>query len=106
MEVCHHALDRIEDGMKQRHAENTSSLKVLEKDLKVVMESVDDFAKGFSGGNWEGHRLYHEAVIKKMEGRAKLYEDLRSELAKKGMWALLVLIGIALWQYLKTKVVP
>jgi hypothetical protein len=98
------ALNKLRDEIGQRHVENTSSLEVLEKDLKVVIDRVDDLAKGFPGGDPEGHRRAHEALIRKAEARAKFYEDLCSELAKKGLWALLALIGIAVWQYVKTKV--
>ncbi|MEX3972264.1 hypothetical protein [Paraburkholderia caribensis] len=98
------AVDSLRTEIGERHVENTSSLEVLEKDLKVVIERVDDLARGFPDGDWEGHRRYHEAVIQKMEARTKFYDDLRTELAKKGLWALLVLVGIAVWQYIKTRV--
>ncbi|SAL47524.1 hypothetical protein AWB74_02141 [Caballeronia arvi] len=98
------ALDKLRDEIGQRHTENTSSLEVLEKDLKVVIERVDDLAKGFPGGDADGHRRAHEALIQRAEARARFYEDLRGELAKKGLWALLALLGVALWQYFKTKV--
>lgn len=95
------AVDSLRNEIGERHVENTSSLEVLEKDLKVVIERVDDLARGFPDGDWDGHRRYHEAVIQKMEARAKFYEDLRGELAKKGVWALIALLGVALWQYVK-----
>lgn len=99
------AIDSLRNEIGERHVENTSSLEVLEKDLKVVIERVDDLAKGFPGGDWEGHRLYHEAVIKKMEARTALYQELRLQLVTKGLWALLALMGVALWQYVKGKVI-
>lgn len=98
------AVDSLRDEIGARHVENTSSLEVLEKDLKVVIERVDDLAKGFPDGDWEGHRRYHEAVIKKMEARAQFYSDLRGKLVEKGVWALILLLGAALVQYVKTKV--
>lgn len=98
------AIDMLRDEIGQRHVENTSSLEVLEKDLKVVIERVDDLARGFPDGDPDGHRRAHEALIRKAESRAKFYDDLRGKLAEKGLWALLVLLGVALWQYIKTKV--
>ncbi|SDI65500.1 hypothetical protein SAMN04487926_12165 [Paraburkholderia steynii] len=98
------ALDALRDEIGQRHVENTSSLEVLEKDLKVVIERVDDLARGFPDSDPEGHRRAHEALIRKAEERAALYKALREELAKKGLWALVLLLGIAVWQYIKTKV--
>jgi hypothetical protein len=97
------ALDALRDEIGTRHVENTSSLEVLEKDVKVLIDRVDDLAKGFPDGDWEGHRRYHEAVIKKMEARTKFYDELRAELAKKGMWALILMMGAALWFYVKSR---
>ena len=97
------AIDSLRAETVDRHTENTSSLEVVQKELKVVIDRVDDLAKGFPGGDWDGHRMYHEAVIKKMEARTKLYEELRAEIAKKGLWALILALGGAVWFYLKSK---
>ncbi|MBC8642140.1 hypothetical protein IAG25_35635 [Caballeronia sp. EK] len=98
------ALNKLTVDFGLRHVENTSSLAVLEKDLKVVKELVDDLAKGFPGGDPDGHRRAHEAQIRKAEARAKFYEDLRSKLVERGLWALILFIGVALWQYFKVRV--
>lgn len=104
IEAIVRAIDSLRDDIGHRHVENTSSLEVIEKDIKVLTDRVDDLAKGFPGGDWEGHRMYHEAVIKKMEARTELYNELRAELAKKGLWALIVLAGTALWFFVKSKI--
>jgi hypothetical protein len=98
------AVDSLRDEIGQRHIENTSTLEELDAKVNVVIDRVDDLHKAFPGGDWEGHRRYHETLIEKAEARTKFYEDLRAELAKKGMWALIVLFGLALWQYVKSKV--
>lgn len=72
--------------------------------MDEVIRRVDDLHKAFPGGDWEGHRRYHECLIRKMEARTKFYEDLRSHLAKNGIWAVLVVLGLAIWQYFKIKV--
>lgn len=97
------ALDSLRDEIGQRHVENTSSLEVIEKDIKVLTDRVDDLAKGFPNGDPDGHRQYHDAVIKRMEARTRFYEDLRGELAKKGIWSMIILVGAALWFYAKAK---
>ena len=99
------ALDRLRDEIGLRHVENTSSLEVIEKDIKVLTDRVDDLARGFPNGDPDGHRLYHEASIKRIEARARFYEDLRAELAKKGLWALIALVGTAVWFFLKAKLI-
>lgn len=97
------ALDRLRDEMSNRHTENTSSLEVIEKDIKVLTDRVDDLTRGFPNGDPDGHRLYHEASIKRIEARTRFYEALRAELAKQGLWSLIVFMGAALIYYVKSK---
>ncbi|MEK6294169.1 MAG: hypothetical protein V4793_22845 [Paraburkholderia tropica] len=99
------ALDGLREDLAQRHSENVTAQSVADRKLDEVIRRVDDLHKAFPGGDWDGHRRYHETLIERAEARAKFYNDLRSELAKKGLWALLALIGVALWQYLKSKVI-
>jgi hypothetical protein len=100
------AVDSLRDENDQRHVENRSDNEVQARKLDEVIRRVDDLHKGFPAGDWEGHRRYHETLIERAEARTKFYDDLRVELAKKGIWALLALLGIALWQYIKSKVNP
>lgn len=98
------AIEGLRGDLDERHLENTTALGVTDRKVDEVIRRVDDLHKAFPGGDWEGHRRYHERLISKMEAREQFYRDLRAELAKKGMWAVIVLLGLALWQYLKTKV--
>jgi hypothetical protein len=98
------AIHALSTSMDQRHCENITAQSVTERKVDEVIRRVDDLHKAFPGGDWEGHRRYHEELIRKMEARSEFYEDLRSELARKGIWAVLGLVGLAMWQYLKTKV--
>lgn len=97
------AIDNLRDDIGLRHTENTSSLEVIEKDIKVLTERVDDLARGFPNEDPDGHRLYHDAVIKRMEARTRFYEALRAELAKQGVWSLIVFIGGAIIYYVRAK---
>lgn len=97
------ALDKLRDEIGLRHVENTSSLEVIEGNIKVLTDRVDDLTKGFPNGDPDGHRLYHEAAIKRIEARTRFYEALRAELAKQGLWSLIVFMGGALIYYLKSK---
>jgi hypothetical protein len=97
------AILAIKDDLDQRHSENVTRHLVTDKKVDEAIRRIDDLHKAFPGGDWEGHRRYHEAMIRRIESRTKLYEDLRVELAKKGLWAVLVVLGIALLQYVKTR---
>ncbi|WP_430230466.1 hypothetical protein [Paraburkholderia tropica] len=98
-------LGALREDLAQRHSENVTAAGVADRKLDEVIRRVDDLHKAFPGGDWDGHRRYHETLIERAEARAKFYNDLRAELAKKGVWALIALIGIALWQYFKSKVI-
>ncbi|WP_322070997.1 hypothetical protein [Paraburkholderia bannensis] len=99
------AIDGLRNDIAQRHSENVTSLEVTERKVDEVIRRVDELHKAFPGGDPDGHRRYHETLIERAEARTKFYNDLRAELAKKGLWALLALIGIAVWQYFKSKVI-
>jgi hypothetical protein len=101
-EIAQAIRDLIEDS-NAKHTENVTRAEVTDKKVDEAIRRIDDLHKAFPGGDWEGHRRYHEAIIRKMEDRAQFYKDLRNELAKKGLWALLVMLGIALWAYVKSK---
>ncbi len=40
-------------------------------------------------GDVHGHRKAHEAMIEAAQAQAKFYNELRIDLAKKGLWTLL-----------------
>jgi len=41
----------------------------------------------------EGHRKYHESLIKSAEAQEMFWQELRLEIAKKGTWAILVIVA-------------
>ena len=98
------AISRLRDDINNRHVENSSTLEVLEKEVKVAIERIDNLAKGFPGDDPDGHRRAHEALIQRAEERAALYRALREELVKKGLWALIVAIGALVWIGISAKV--
>ncbi|TCK43970.1 hypothetical protein B0G84_2318 [Paraburkholderia sp. BL8N3] len=98
------AILSLKEDLDQRHSENITRQDVTDKKVEEAIRRIDDLHKAFPGGDWDGHRRYHEAVIQRIEERAKLYQDLRAELAKKGLWALIAAIASAIWYYTKVKV--
>lgn len=53
-------------------------------------------------GDHDGHRRYHEAVIKKMEARAKLWQDVSSSVTKWGVIGILGWVGMSMWHEILT----
>jgi hypothetical protein len=43
-------------------------------------------------------------MIARHEAKARFYEELRVDLAQKGLWALIVGLATAIWYYFRAKV--
>lgn len=56
------------------------------------------FAKNPDGStDFDGHRRYHEAMIKAASAQEQFWQDLKLEIAKKGVWGLLtIIVGLVL----------
>lgn len=87
---------------RAEHVENQERFGRLEREM-LSTQSIVKLA--FPEGDADAHRRYHEELIRKAKVRADFYQELRTELAKKGIWAVIVLLGIALWAFVKSKVV-
>lgn len=42
--------------------------------------------------DFEGHRRFHEEKLRAAKAEAKFWEELRLDIAKKGVWSLLVIV--------------
>lgn len=43
--------------------------------------------------DFDGHREYHEAMIRAAEAQAEFWKELRLDIAKKGLWGLIITVG-------------
>lgn len=98
------AILAIKADLDQRHGENVTRAEINEKLLGDLIRRVDGLYHAFPDEDPDGHRRYHDAMVKRIEARTKLYEDLRTELAKKGIWAVLILLATAVWFFIKAKI--
>lgn len=98
------AINGLKSDLDQRHGENITAQAVTDAKVVELLRGVDDLRRAFPDGDWDGHRRYHEAVIRRMEARAQFYRDLSGHLIKGGAWALIVFLAWASWQAIKAKV--
>ena len=40
----------------------------------------------------EGHRKYHESLIRAVEAQEQFWRDIRMDVAKKGVWAAIIIV--------------
>lgn len=81
-------LDAFSEALKQQHDEQYQRL-------------VELFKSGFPNGDPVEHRIAHEEMMRMVRARRRFFEELGLHLAKGGVWALAVFLGLVLWQWIK-----
>ena len=78
---------------------------VIAKTLRQILEGQEamqaTLKDAFPGGDSAAHRRYHEEIILQMQDRRKMRGAITEQVIKGSVWALLVTVGAAVWQYLK-----
>lgn len=97
------AINGLRADLDQRHSENVDARAATDAKVAEAIRGIDELRRAFPGGDWDGHRRYHEAVIKRIEAREQFYQDLRTDLATKGLWAVIIALGGAVIFYIKVK---
>jgi hypothetical protein len=65
----------------------------LDKILATLHEVTGAFAKGADGTvDFDGHRRYHESMIRAANAQERFWVELKLEIAKKGVWGLLIIV--------------
>lgn len=69
-----------------------------------VVARLDKLIQGFPEGDIEGHRRYHEAVVKRIELRNELVKAALVKMAQAGAVGASAWLLVALWQAFKVSV--
>lgn len=79
--------------------------KLTAQDVKLSTHIADEtaqfelfFNQSFPDGDAGGHKMWHEATIRKIEARAKFWETMKTELAKWGLIGFCGFAAVALWK--------
>lgn len=59
------------------------------------------FSGAFPGGDSEGHKRAHEAMIADIQARRDLAKAVKEKTISGLIWAGIVALGAAVWQYIK-----
>lgn len=91
-----------EDALKQVSDPAVTGLLRLILERQLELERM--IMGAFPGGDFEGHKRYHEEVILVMQDRRKLRQAVLEQVIKGSVWALGIAMCTAAWQYLKGQV--
>lgn len=76
---------------KQEHEAMKEQLDEILIELRLINRAFPRDEEG--NVDHEGHRKYHESLIKSAEAQEMFWQELRLEIAKKGTWALIVIVA-------------
>jgi hypothetical protein len=79
----HHLTQRDNDHIDKRFDEVMSELAKINSAFARNPDGSVDHA---------GHRQYHETMIQAAEAQTQFWRELRLDIAKKGVWGLLIII--------------
>ncbi len=93
-----------DQGLRQETPDEMGIERKLDLILTELRKMEGAFARNDDGSvDFDGHRRYHEAMIKAAEEQSKFWSELRLDIAKKGVWALLIIVFGLLVVGLQTK---
>jgi len=65
----------------------------LDELLDEMHKITGAFARNNDGSiDFDGHRRYHESMIEAAEAQTQFWREMKLEIAKKGIWGLLVIL--------------
>lgn len=94
------------DDQGERH--ETREEVSIDRKLDLILDEIKKlegaFAKNEDGSiDIDGHRKYHEAMIRAAEEQEKFWKDLKQEIIKKGIVAAIIITLGLLWIGVQTK---
>ena len=72
--------------------------------LVCVEGKIDKILAAFPESGFMAHRLFHEKQIIADRDSRDFSQSLKKNIAIQGALAVLIIVGIAIWEYLKVKV--
>ena len=93
-------ITEIRDGQREMIKQLTD----IKEENMARDSSIAQLKDAFPANDYGGHRRYHELLIAGLEERRKLRIAIQEKTIGGLIWAGLVLMGLSLWQYFKSKI--
>lgn len=97
--TCSSAPDhmRLLQDMSESDPKMIGLIQELIGEVKTIRE---DLERGFPGGDIEGHRRYHEAIIQDAEAKKRLAEAIKEKTISGLVWAIMAAGASFAWHYI------
>ena len=92
------------EGVERRRSDATVNEPILAHIDKRFDELEKMLRSAFPDGDLDGHRRAHQTVIAAAADRATLWKSVREKTISGSIWAGIVLLAAALWEYIKDQV--
>lgn len=89
--------ERIKSIIDERYSQLSKQMNERHIELSTL------FRSGFPAGDIDAHRRVHEGYIKDAEERASLWRAVREKTISGAVWAALMMLAAALWNYFKAE---
>lgn len=96
-ELEEHIDDRIRKRLEEHSNEEALRMDRRFDEIKTLLASA------FPGGDPSEHRRYHDEVITFIHERRELFRSIREKTLTGLVWFILIGLGTAVWQYIRTK---
>lgn len=89
-------------------SEVLDKLKKLSDTQEEIFDLLKDISRAFPRNefdepDYDGHRKYHQQLIRRAVEADRDRQLAVQDVVKKGLWAGLALMGYALWEYIKDR---
>lgn len=89
-------------------SEVLNKLKKLSDTQEEIFDLLKDISRAFPRNDfdepdYDGHRKYHQQLIRRAAEADRDRQLAVQDVVKKGLWAGLALMGYALWEYIKDR---
>lgn len=83
-----------DQGNRQETPEEIGIERKLDLILSEIKKLEGAFPKNEDGtADFEGHKRFHDTKIKAAEAEVKFWQELKLDLAKKGTWAVMLVVA-------------
>ena len=95
----------FKERRKNPHEPIESYQAVIRQHFDERFDSLEKTLKSaFPNGDLEGHRRAHETVIAMADDRARLWKTVLEKTISGSIWAAVVLLAMALWEFIKDRI--